>query len=258
MNLATSPTRPPTTSTTAPPGARRPSTARIAGVLYLTIIAAGLFAEVVVRSQLVIPGDPAATAANIEESAGLFRAGFAADVVMFLCDVALAVLLYRLLRPVNQTLSMLAAAFRLTQTAVIALNALSMFSALRILDQADNLGIDSTLAESLALQSLDTHKYGYILGLTFFGVSTLITGYLTYASGLVPRPLAALLVIAGAGYLADSFLFFLVPGYDGSASQIILAPAIIAESWLCGWLLLRGGALDTLAGDAASPLGRPR
>ena len=66
-------------------------TARIAGILYLTIIVAGIFAEFFVRSSLFVPGDAAATAENVVASEGLFRVGMTADLIMILSDVALAV-----------------------------------------------------------------------------------------------------------------------------------------------------------------------
>lgn len=234
--------------------ARRPTprprfgSARIAGLLYLAIIVCGLFAEVGVRSRLIEQGDPAATAANILEQPTLFRAGIAADIVMLLCDVAIAVMLYQLLRPVSRTLSLVAAAFRMTQTAVLGLNLLSMFQALRIIDDADYLDtFGSDRVEALALLSLDAHRYGYILGLMFFGVSTVVIGAIVRRSGRTPRALAPLLALAGLGYLADGAMFFMIPGYDGSASAIVLAPALIAELWFCGWLLIKGRSLDELA-----------
>jgi hypothetical protein len=230
--------------------------ARVAGVLYVVIIVFGLFAEVVVRSRLVVDGDAQATAANIQDSESLFRLGFAADLVVFLCDVALAVVLYFLFRPVSRALSLLAAAFRLTQTAIIGFNLLNMFAALLILTDADYLGsFDERQSESLSLFMLDLHRYGYTLGLTFFGVSTLIVGYLALASGCMPRLLGALLCLAGLGYVGDSVAFFLVPGYDGSISPILLAPAIVGEVWFALWLLLRGRRLDSLGdgSDAAVP-----
>ncbi|HEU4366358.1 MAG TPA: DUF4386 family protein, partial [Candidatus Krumholzibacteria bacterium] len=39
--------------------------ARIGGVLYLIIIAFGLFGEMFVRSKIIVWGDPTATAGNI-------------------------------------------------------------------------------------------------------------------------------------------------------------------------------------------------
>ena len=75
--------------------------ARIAGVLYLMIIAAGLFAEAFVRSRLIVPTDAAATAANILRHETLFRVGIAADLSTFLSAIVLTVILYALLNPVS-------------------------------------------------------------------------------------------------------------------------------------------------------------
>lgn len=221
------------------------ASARVAGVLYLIIIAFGIFAEVVVRSRLIVDGNAQATAAKILDSEWLFRLGFAADLVVFLSDVAIAIVLFFLFRPVSRVVSALAAAFRLTQTAIIGLNLLSMFGALLILREADYLrvlGADGS--QALALLLLDLHQYGYTLGLTFFGLSTLAIAYLALRSRVVPRALVVLLGLAGLGYVGDSFAFFLVPGYDGSISPFLLAPALVGELWFALWLLLRGWRLE--------------
>lgn len=229
-------------------GTGRFASARTAGVLYAVIIVLGLFAEVVVRSPIIEDGDAAATAANVLDSEPLFRLGFAADMVVFLCDVALAVVLYVLFRPVSRTLSALAAAFRLTQTAVIGLNLLAMFAALLVLTEDGAYGAFSEdQRETLGLLFLDLHGYGYTLGLTFFGVSTVVIGYLALRSRVVPTPLSALLALAGLGYIADSAAFFLVSGYDGGASPLLLAPALVGEIWFALWLLVRGDRLTALA-----------
>jgi Domain of unknown function (DUF4386) len=234
------------------------ASARLAGVLYLLIITLGIFAEVVVRARLTVRDDPQETAANILSSEWLFRLGFAADLVVFVCDVALAIVLYFLFRSVSRTLSTLAAAFRLTQTAVIALNLLAMFAALLVLtDPGYRRAFERAQAEALALLYLDIHRYGYTLGLTFFGVSTVIVGYLLLKSGLAPRALGVLLVLAGVGYVADSAAFFLVPDYDGSLSPIWLAPALVGELWFALWLLFRGRRLQELA-DGRGPALRDR
>ena len=222
--------------------------ARVAGVLYLIIIAFGIFAEVVVRSSLIVDGDAQATAANIRDSEWLFRMGFAADLVVFLSDVAIAIILFFLFRPVSRVVSALAAAFRLTQTAIIGINLLSMFGALLVLREAGYLRVfGQEGSEALALLLLDLHKHGYTLGLTFFALSTLAIAYLSLRSRVVPRALVALLGLAGLGYLGDSFAFFLVPDYDGSISPVLLAPALVGELWFALWLLLRGKRLEELA-----------
>jgi len=88
---------------------------------------------VLVRSRLIVHGNAAATASGIPASPGLFRAGFLADSLMVLCDVGLAVLLYVLLKPAGRTLALAALFFRLTQTAVIAMNLLNFHAALLLL-----------------------------------------------------------------------------------------------------------------------------
>lgn len=60
--------------------------ARMAGLLYLVIIVFGISSEAFIRSGLIVPGDAAATAANILTFQGLFRASFAADAGAFRPD----------------------------------------------------------------------------------------------------------------------------------------------------------------------------
>jgi Domain of unknown function (DUF4386) len=103
--------------------------ARIGGVLYLFIIVAGFFAEVTVRSSLIVSGDPAATANNIMSHESLYRIGGAGEFLMLACDVALALILYALLRPVNKNLALLAAFFRLVFAAIYGINGLTHFGA---------------------------------------------------------------------------------------------------------------------------------
>ena len=76
--------------------------ARTAGVLYLLVALCGMFAELYVRSGIVVPGDAAATAGNIRASATLFRLGFVVDLVQATCFLFTAMALYLLLRHVNR------------------------------------------------------------------------------------------------------------------------------------------------------------
>ena len=86
-----------------------PTYARLAGVLFLLTIAAGGFGEFYVPSQLVVPADATATANNIVASESLFRLGFASYLVEAMCDIALALIFYVLLKPVRRDLALLAA-----------------------------------------------------------------------------------------------------------------------------------------------------
>ena len=76
--------------------------ARLAGFLYLIVIAGGIVAEIVVRQRFVVANDPLTTANNILANEQLFRWGFAADVIALVCVVPLILLLYELLKDVNR------------------------------------------------------------------------------------------------------------------------------------------------------------
>ena len=73
--------------------------ARIAGALWLIIIVAASFAEFFVRSKIVVGGDAAATATNILAHEPLYRSGAAAVLIYLLCDIAVALIIYDLLKP---------------------------------------------------------------------------------------------------------------------------------------------------------------
>lgn len=214
--------------------------ARAAGLLYLVIIAFGLFGELGVRSSLVMRGDAALTAANIVAAEGMFRMGFLADSIMFLCDTALAVLLYVLLAPVNKTIALMAMCFRLIQTAVIAANLLHYHAAIILLgDPSYAAALGAEPVNALALLFLEFHSYGYDLGLLSFGVSCLLLGYLVYESGFLPKWLGLLLAAAGFTYLIGSYTRFLFPAQVAAVAPIYMV-ALVAELSMCVWLLTKG------------------
>src|ERR1700735_4705393 len=93
--------------------------ARIAGVLYLIIIAAAPFAEVLVRGKLVVYGDAAATATNILAHESLYRLAGGADLIAFTCDAAVALIFYQLLKPVSRGVALAGASFRLLYVAIV-------------------------------------------------------------------------------------------------------------------------------------------
>lgn len=214
--------------------------ARTAGLLYLVIIVLGLTGELVVRAGIIASGDAPATAANVRASAGLFRLGFLADSVMLLCDIALAVLLYVLLRPVSKTLALMAMCFRLVQAAVIGGNLLHYHAAIIALGSPEYGALfGAELLSAVAALFLDLHSHGYDLGLLPFGVSCLLLGYLVYRSGFLPRLLGILLAAAGMTYLVGSYTRFLFPAHVEAVMPIYLV-AIVAESAMCLWLLVKG------------------
>lgn len=214
------------------------SYARTGGVLYLFIVAAGLFAQIFVRSKLIVSGDAAATAANILANEQMFRVAFAGEILMLVFDVALALIFYVLLRPVNKNLALFAAFLRLAMAAISGVNALNHFSALIILNGGEFMsGFDASQLNALSYLSLRVHNFGYHIALVFFGFYCLTTGYLIFRSGYLPKILGGLMIIAGAGYLANSFSAIAAPQFS---NMLFLLPALVAEVSLALWLTVMG------------------
>ena len=214
---------------------------RIAGLLYLMVIATGLFAEVFVRQALTVSNNAIATAQNIQSSEMLFRYGFVADLINFIVGLPCVIIIYRLFKQVNKTLVRLAMMFVVIQTAIIAVNLLFQMIPLLVLsgDKYLNTFQPNQLA-TLSLLSLNIQALGYGIGLVFFGFYCLIIGYTIFKSAIVPRFLGILYAISGLGYLINSFIMFLSKGFSNPLFVYLAIPIFIGELSFCLWLLIMG------------------
>jgi hypothetical protein len=55
--------------------------------------------------------------------------------------------------------------------------------------------------------------------------------------------LGATVLVAGAGYIIDSFATFFLDGHGGAATAVLVAPAVVGEFGLALWLIIKGVAL---------------
>lgn len=229
--------------------------ARLAGLLYLVIIVCAGFSEGAVRSTLLVPGDAATTAANIRGAETLFRAAFVTDLVAFMSDLAVSVLLYVLLRPVDRTVAMTAAAFRLVaHPAIASINMLNHLAALMLAGGTASLSaFDAGQLDAMALFALEVHGYGYLIGGAFFGVHLALLAWLLARSELFPTILGFLVAGAAAGYLVESFGMFLFPAYESVYTLLVTVTAVLGEVAFCLYLLVRGVREAPAAAHSGSP-----
>src|SRR5437588_10434975 len=113
--------------------------ARIGGVLYLMIIVIGFSSEFFVRDKLVVSGDVTATANNILASESLWRISIAGELILLVCAVALTLILYVLLRPVNKNLALLAVFFNIVEFPIEYVSTQCLSAALFLSGYADYL-----------------------------------------------------------------------------------------------------------------------
>lgn len=215
--------------------------ARIAGALYLVNIIGGAIAIGFVRTTLVVAGDAAATAHNIQTHEMLYRLGLVAHLLVTVTNVPLAVIFYDLFKVVNRRLALLNAAFILVATTIEAASLRNEFAPLFLLGSGPYAeALPAAELQALAYLSSDLSGISYSIHTVFFGLDILCFAYLVLRSAFVPRVIGVLLAIDGLAYLIYSFTNLLVPGFAAQLVPWIQAPALIGEGALCLWLLVVG------------------
>lgn len=222
-------------------------TIKTAGVLYLIIvigsILGGVLSEMYIQSQLA--GGAADTMSLPDWT---YRIGFSIYLLVYLSDLATALVLYILLKPVDRSLALLAAFFRFAETVILGVNLLNHYGAFLILSGADYLTIfDAGQLDGAVRLLLDVHRSGYLIGQVFFGIHCLFLGYLLFKSGYFPRVLGVFLIAACLGYLIESFVYFLLPDHEtmeAVTTWIVALPAFLAELSLTYWLLFKNDEVE--------------
>jgi len=210
--------------------------ARATGLLYLLIFALGIFAELFVRQDLVVPGNAAATAGNISASESLFRLSLVSDLIRHTLLILLPLALYKLLKPINKNVALLMVVLAVVGVPITMLNMLNHFAALLLLSGADYLkAFEANQLQAQVMFFLDLHDQGAFIS-QFLALWLLPLGYLVFKSGFFPRILGILLMIGCFCYLIDVFLFLLIPNSDVTLSLF----AFIGELLFALWLLIVG------------------
>jgi hypothetical protein len=218
------------------------TTAKTVGILTLLIAVIAPFSMLYLPSVLIVPGDANNTANNIIASEGLFRLGMIGDAIIFVLEVALTVALYDLLKPVNKTLSLVAAFARVSMNALQALNLLNSFLVLQLLSGSGFLTVFTTSQlHAFVLMSLNARQDVVLIWGLFLALHLFVIGFLVYQSGYLPKTVGGLLMIAGVCYLTQSFGNILTPQHKELFASIGLLSTIEVVFPL--WLLIKG--IDT-------------
>ena len=220
-------------------------TANITGYLYLVIIFGSVFGGMLTGMALesISAGLQVGSFSN-----WLYGFGFSIYEITYMVELAAAILLYILLKPVNRYLALLAAFFRAAEAIILAFNMQNQFQAFSMMTGKGALPFAGTQLQEYAAMLLDMHHTGYLISQLFFGVHCLLIGYLIYQSRYFPKWIGTFLLAAGGGYLLESFAYFLVPNYESVAgifSIISAVPAVLAEFTLTFWLIFKGKIVET-------------
>jgi len=195
--------------------------ARVAGLLYLIVVACGIFSLAYVPSRVPI--------ADIAGHLALYRLGIAVGLVCYVAFLLLPFALYRLLREFGPQAAVLMVALAVVS---VPLSLLSLRYKLDVL----TLVAQSAPQQQIAL-ALASYGNGILIAKLFWGLWLLPFGYLAYRSGLIPKVLGVLLMLGCAGYLIDVFGGLLIPDFEAA---YVTLPAALGEIGPCLWLLIVG------------------
>ncbi len=210
--------------------------ARMAGLFFLLTILSGIFAQAFVAERLVVSGDAAATANNILTHTSLFQLGFTVYLIEMTCQMILTGLFYVLLKPVSNTISLLAAIISLAGCVIKTMSRLFYIAPLLVLGGAPYLNVfNLAQLQALALLLLKVNDQGAGIALAIFGFSTLLKGYLIVRCTFLPRFLGVLGILGGLGWLT-----FLSPPLGYRLFPIVAGVGLLGAVVEIVWLLVFG------------------
>src|SRR5437667_11781137 len=162
--------------------------ARIAGLLYLTLLTAPL-RLIYIPSKLFVAGNATATASNIAAHEMLFRLGIVSDLFTATMAIFLTLALYRLFQGVDQALARLMVILgALMVTPIYFLNTINDAAALLLARGTDFLSVfDKPQRDALVMVFLRMHGQGILANEVFWGLWLFPFGLLVYRSRFLPR-----------------------------------------------------------------------
>jgi Domain of unknown function (DUF4386) len=187
--------------------------ARIAGLLYLSLLPLGLFGTLL--------------------SGPSSRLGIVSALLVQIVNIFVVLALYQLLKPVSKNMAVLMVVFLLLGVPIAMLNELNQFAVLLLSSGATSLrGFTADQLHALVLLFGNLHDYGIAIAGLFWGLWLFPMGYLVFKSGFLPRILGILLMIGCAGYLIQSFAAFLLLNFSVNIALLTFWGEVLFPLWL--------------------------
>jgi uncharacterized membrane protein len=199
------------------------------------------FAEFYINPKILIRGNIEQTVQNIVAHGRLFGVAILCYLITLVLDVVIAWALYILLAPVNRSVSLLTAWFRLIYTAIALFSLLNLTTVYRLLHIPDYLtAFGSGPLHAQVMLLLNSYRYDWSMSLVLFGIHLGLLGFLIYRSAYIPRIIGILLVLDGLGWVITPLQPYLYP----NAHLGFFFPFSFVELLLPLWLLIRGWKLQ--------------
>ena len=174
------------------------------------------------------------------------------EMLLIIANIGSAVAVFPVLKRQNEVLALGFVTARIVESAFIAVGILSLVTVVTLRQEAAGADAASLTLIGQALVAL--HDWTFLLGPGFVvGVGNgLILGYLMYRTGLVPRPMAMLGLIAGALLCASGVAVLLgVLQQGGAVRTVATMPEFLWEPLLGIYLTVKGFRPSAVASEPA-------
>lgn len=215
---------------------------RIAGLIYFGVVLTGIFSLMYVPSKLINYENATLTFQNLTKSETLFRLGIASGLICYIFFLFLPLVLYKLLRQVNENMAKLMVLLAVVSVPMYFMNVQNEFTALSLIKTPSYLkAFSQEQIQSQVLFYINQYDNGMRLIHIFSGLWLFPFGYLVFKSNFLPKFFGILLILGCFGYLINFFGQTLIPYYSelGIGAYISL-PASVGEIGICLWLLFIG------------------
>ena len=222
--------------------------ARIAGLIYLSMVFTAPLRLMYIPNTLFVPGDATATASNIFAHQTLFRLGILGDLLTAVICIFLTLALYRLFKPVDQDLARLMVILgALVSAPIYFINTVNDGAALLLVRGGDFLSVfQKPQLDAMAMLFLRLHHYGVVANEIFWGLWLFPFGLLVFRSRFLPRILGVWLILNGFAYVIISFTGVLAPQYEEMVFNSAF-PVMAGELAIMLWLVIMGAKVQPLA-----------
>ena len=195
-----------------------------------------MFAYLYVRNKVIVADDMAQTAANFLAHEQLYRSGFAAAVIVVLCNLPMGLILFELLKVVNPLLARLALVLITASATIEAVNLFNYIEPLFTFSLPEYArAFEAHQLQALARGPIRMFGYAFSVSLTFFGVFCALIGILIFRSRFLPAIPGLLMIVVGVTYWINSFRLFLA-----LPIPYVQWVTLIAELSLALWLFVVG------------------
>ncbi|GED67114.1 DUF4386 domain-containing protein [Brevibacillus reuszeri] len=223
----------------------------IAGTSIIIMALAAFFSYGFVHESLVVTGDASTTYTNITTSISLFKGEIFGWLIILISDIIVAWALYIFLKPINKSLSLLAAWLRLIYSTILGIAILSLIVVLLLATDSTGLSvIKIEQVQSFMLLFLQAFEAIWSIGLIVFGAHLLMIGYVALQSSSIPKVISILLLLASIGYIIIHLSKTFFTQYDSLIAilnLVFMLPMVAGELGFGIWLLVKGGKLPKRA-----------